>query len=458
MSLPKVSYGNYNYGQYANPTPVKYKGGLGEGLAGAAQAIGSAIAQGRAAVKKKNQAADTASAIAEQKYQAALNENIGKARLHNQKWIIEQKEGYGNVVRDYKLGKIDRDTYLEKMNYYNTLLTNLGTFKEQITTISKMNNGQDIDLSLLRDNPEAYRAEIHRRALRDGNVFIGTGKNGEVMLDVATWSENIGKEDSRISISLQGAIGDPRFYTPELSYNQSLNKLYNAEITALAANSSGKGLHTSISEDGRDIVKFDETKRDQIKSYVLKNGKLDGILVGDEKRKYFEDNMGNGLGSWQNTDEQNALVRDALAEDMVNSLSGKVISNTKSLVPKNTGVSDTQKANQALIDQMKRINEKAIISENQDGNIGPMQGIDIDYVLKNYNTLLGRLGQIQKDSEDGKYYLVSRQESFAGQAFKQEVNISNLSELMATTAIFLGGRGMIELLGEDAPGGLPTNK
>ena len=58
MSLPKVSYGNYNYGQYANPTPVKYKGGLGEGLAGAAQAIGSAIAQSRAAVKKKNQAAD----------------------------------------------------------------------------------------------------------------------------------------------------------------------------------------------------------------------------------------------------------------------------------------------------------------------------------------------------------------------------------------------------------------
>ena len=43
MSLPKVSYGTYNYGQYANPTPVKYKGGLGEGLAGAAVSIGSAL-------------------------------------------------------------------------------------------------------------------------------------------------------------------------------------------------------------------------------------------------------------------------------------------------------------------------------------------------------------------------------------------------------------------------------
>ena len=458
MSLPKVSYGNYNYGQYANPTPIKYKGGLGEGLAGAALAVAKGIDEKKAKEKKKLDAANTESAIAEQKYQAALNQNIGKARLHNQKWIIEQKEGYGDAVRDYKLGTISRDEYLEKMNHYNTLLANLGTFREQVSTISKMNDGQDIDLSLLRSNPQAYAAEIQRRSLRDGNVFLGTDKNGQVTLNVGTWSENIGKEDSRINITLEGVIGDPRFYTPELSYNQGLNKLYNAEVTNLAANSSGLGLHTSVTQDGRDIVKFDETKRDDIKSYVLKNGKLDSILAGDQKRKYFEDNMGNGLGSWKNTDEQNQLVKDALAENMVDSLAGKVISNTKTLTSKDTKVNDTQKANQALIDQMKRINEKAIISENQDGNIGPIQGIDINYVLKNYNALLGKLGQIQKDSEDGKYYLVSRQEAFAGQGFKQPVDINNLSELMATTSIFLAGRGIIDLLGEDAPGGLPTNK
>ena len=150
MSLPKVSYGNYNYGQYANPTPIKYKGGLGEGLAGAALAVAKGIDEKKAKEKKKLDAANTESAIAEQKYQAALNQNIGKARLHNQKWIIEQKEGYGDAVRDYKLGTISRDEYLEKMNHYNTLLANLGTFREQVSTISKMNDGQDIDLSLLR--------------------------------------------------------------------------------------------------------------------------------------------------------------------------------------------------------------------------------------------------------------------------------------------------------------------
>ena len=372
MSLPKVSYGNYNYGQYANPTPIKYKGGLGEGLAGAALAVAKGIDEKKAKEKKKLDAANTESAIAEQKYQAALNQNIGKARLHNQKWIIEQKEGYGDAVRDYKLGTISRDEYLEKMNHYNTLLANLGTFREQVSTISKMNDGQDIDLSLLRSNPQAYAAEIQRRSLRDGNVFLGTDKNGQVTLNVGTWSENIGKEDSRINITLEGVIGDPRFYTPELSYNQGLNKLYNAEVTNLAANSSGLGLHTSVTQDGRDIVKFDETKRDDIKSYVLKNGKLDSILAGDQKRKYFEDNMGNGLGSWKNTDEQNQLVKDALAENMVDSLAGKVISNTKTLTSKDTKVNDTEKDNKALIDQMKRINEKAIISENQDGNIGPV--------------------------------------------------------------------------------------
>ena len=254
MSLPKVSYGNYNYGQYANPTPIKYKGGLGEGLAGAALAVAKGIDEKKAKEKKKLDAANTESAIAEQKYQAALNQNIGKARLHNQKWIIEQKEGYGDAVRDYKLGTISRDEYLEKMNHYNTLLANLGTFREQVSTISKMNDGQDIDLSLLRSNPQAYAAEIQRRSLRDGNVFLGTDKNGQVTLNVGTWSENIGKEDSRINITLEGVIGDPRFYTPELSYNQGLNKLYNAEVTNLAANSSGIGLHKSVTQDGRELV------------------------------------------------------------------------------------------------------------------------------------------------------------------------------------------------------------
>ena len=32
MALPVVTYGKYNYGEYSNPTPVKYRGGIGEGL------------------------------------------------------------------------------------------------------------------------------------------------------------------------------------------------------------------------------------------------------------------------------------------------------------------------------------------------------------------------------------------------------------------------------------------
>jgi hypothetical protein len=35
MALPRVTPGSYNYGAYANPTPIRYKGGFGEALAGA---------------------------------------------------------------------------------------------------------------------------------------------------------------------------------------------------------------------------------------------------------------------------------------------------------------------------------------------------------------------------------------------------------------------------------------
>ena len=33
MSLPVVSYGKYNYGQYSNPTPIRFTGGFGAGIA-----------------------------------------------------------------------------------------------------------------------------------------------------------------------------------------------------------------------------------------------------------------------------------------------------------------------------------------------------------------------------------------------------------------------------------------
>ena len=80
-----------------------------------------------------------------------------------------------------------------------------------------------------------------------------------------------------------------------------------------------------------------------------------------------------------------------------------------------------------------------------------------NFILKSYNALLGRSGSIKK-SEDGKYYLIDRRESFGGQMFKQPIDINNPSELLSTAALFLGSKNMVALLGEDAPGGLPTNQ
>ncbi len=52
MALPKVTYGTYNYGEYARPTAIKYKGGLGEGIAqGLAKGVSSYM---EAKEEKKN--------------------------------------------------------------------------------------------------------------------------------------------------------------------------------------------------------------------------------------------------------------------------------------------------------------------------------------------------------------------------------------------------------------------
>lgn len=121
MSLPKVSYGNYNYGQYANPTPIQYKGGLGEGLAGAAKVIGAAIQKNREETKKKNEAADVEAALSSRKYKQALNKVFGKASVKNKQYIIDKKKEYGETVKQFKLGNIKLDEYTAKMDEFDNL-------------------------------------------------------------------------------------------------------------------------------------------------------------------------------------------------------------------------------------------------------------------------------------------------------------------------------------------------
>ena len=87
MSLPKVSYGSYNYGAYANPKAIQYKGGLGEGLAkGLAQGIDSYFKK-KASDKKEEEEAGQAGTINAQKYGAALKEHLGNATSQNKKYI-----------------------------------------------------------------------------------------------------------------------------------------------------------------------------------------------------------------------------------------------------------------------------------------------------------------------------------------------------------------------------------
>ena len=122
MSLPKVSYGTYNYGQYANPTAIKYKGGFGEGLASAISTAAKTYGAIKGAEKKKTEGANAEAVISSQKYGAAMKEYLGNATAQNRKYIKQKKKEYGDIVRQYRLKQISDDEYTEAMDGFENLL------------------------------------------------------------------------------------------------------------------------------------------------------------------------------------------------------------------------------------------------------------------------------------------------------------------------------------------------
>ena len=118
MALPIVTYGKYNYGQYANPTPIRYKGGFGEALTGVAMAISTAEKKKKAQFKE----AQETSLMMSMQFNSQLNTAFGKASATNRKFLRDLKQEYGDTVKSYKLGNLGFDDYEDKMTYYQNIL------------------------------------------------------------------------------------------------------------------------------------------------------------------------------------------------------------------------------------------------------------------------------------------------------------------------------------------------
>ena len=106
MSLPVVSYGKYNYGQYSNPTPIRFTGGFGAGIAQGLTKAFIRSAEEKKQQEKKEDAANLASAKAQIQFQAATDEYLKSATEENKSFLIEQKQFRGETERLFALKQI----------------------------------------------------------------------------------------------------------------------------------------------------------------------------------------------------------------------------------------------------------------------------------------------------------------------------------------------------------------
>ena len=167
MALPKVTYGNYNYGQYASPTAIRYKGGLGEGLAQGAIQFAKGIAKG----KQKLKAAEEQAYMVSEKYQKELRERLGNASAQNRQFITSLKENVGNIVKQYKLGRISLDEYSSKMDGYNNILFEAQGIRGLIENISNSKN-PEVSLEDVRFGPDNFTSNMVRSGLLKENFIL----------------------------------------------------------------------------------------------------------------------------------------------------------------------------------------------------------------------------------------------------------------------------------------------
>ena len=172
MALPVVSYGTYNYGDYASPKAVQYKGGLGEGLTQGIVAFQKAKQERRAEIK---QALEDSLLLSSQ-FSNQLNQLFGKASAYNKKFLQDLKVDFGNNVKNYKLGKISFDEYEENVAYFNGVLNDASLLASVMQPV--IESDTDIKFQEARSDDDNQASVLTRWGIRNGKYLLDRDENG----------------------------------------------------------------------------------------------------------------------------------------------------------------------------------------------------------------------------------------------------------------------------------------
>lgn len=130
MALPRVTPGTYNYGEYANPTPIRYGDGglraLGQGIAQGISSVVSGIKEKKEEEKQKKKQDQLL--IAKQ-LQDSYSRVSKDARKKNAAEVNRFANEAAQLAVNFKAGLIDADMYTQEMTLVNDALDDLNTIE-----------------------------------------------------------------------------------------------------------------------------------------------------------------------------------------------------------------------------------------------------------------------------------------------------------------------------------------
>lgn len=333
MALPKVTYGTYNYGEYARPTAIKYKGGFGEGIAqGLAEGVSSYV-QAKEEKKEFIKKVDTEVVKERTRFGDALDIAAGSkfAEGENKKFIKQMKEDYGNAYRQWRLGNISAEEYEKTRSGLMSDLRNIASVKDQAMGALQL----DIKEEDVRNTTNDLLRSERRDGFGKGLYLLGRDKDNNLTYTV----ETSGGTQTYAGMKI---LNDEKFFLPSLKYDNSVNASFNSAAPNLLKLLAGTKpeYHTETVKGGYkyDTIDFDKHGA-EIKASLMSSPNFTNILNDKtfDAKAYYEDNLGNldKGNTYTGSPKQEEEIRQALADEVIQNAKINNISFNKRAIPAN---------------------------------------------------------------------------------------------------------------------------
>ena len=343
MALPKVTYGTYNYGEYARPTAIKYKGGLGEGIAqGLAKGVSSYM-EAKEEKKEFIKKVDTEAVKERARFGDALDIAAGSkfAEGENKKFIKQMKEDYGNAYRQWRLGNISAEEYEKTRSGLMSDLRNIASVKDQAMGALQL----DIKEEDVRNTTDDLLRSERRDGFGKGLYLLGRDKDNNLTYTV----ETSGGTQTYAGMKI---LNDEKFFLPSLKYDNSVNASFNSAAPNLLKLLAGTRpeYHTETVKGGYkyDTIDFDKYGA-EIKASLMSSPNFTNILNDKtfDAKAYYEDNLGNldKGNTYTGSPKQEEEIRQALADEVIQNAKITNISFNKRALP----ASPQEKINSATV-------------------------------------------------------------------------------------------------------------